>query len=34
LRNARTQFAIRILGATGRTRVFFYEPGVRRWVTR
>jgi type II secretory pathway pseudopilin PulG len=34
LRGARTQFAIRILGATGRTRVFFYEPGVRRWVTR
>lgn len=34
VRGARTQFAIRILGATGRTRVFFYEAGTQRWIAR
>jgi type II secretory pathway pseudopilin PulG len=34
VRGARTQFALRILGATGRTRVFIYEQGVRRWIAR
>ena len=34
VRGTRTQFALRILGATGRTRVFFYEQGVRRWIAR
>lgn len=34
VRSVRTQFAIRILGATGRARVFFYHPGLRRWIAR
>ena len=34
VRSARSQFAIRILGATGRARVFFYDPGLRRWTAR
>ena len=34
VRGRRAQFAIRILGATGRTRLFFYDPGVRRWIAR
>ena len=28
------QFAVRVLGATGRTRVFRYDTGVRRWMAR
>lgn len=28
------QFAVRILGATGRVRIFEFERGARRWVTR
>ena len=27
----RAQYAIRVLGATGRVRVFEYDPGARRW---
>lgn len=34
VRGPRTQFAIRILGATGRARLFFYDPGARRWIAR
>ena len=34
VRGPRTQFAIRILGATGRARLFFYDPGLRRWIAR
>lgn len=30
----RGQFAVRILGATGRTRVFRFESGTQRWVPR
>ena len=30
----RRQYAIRILGATGRVRLFAYENGVRRWVQK
>ena len=30
----RTQYAIRILGATGRTRVLFFHQGKRQWITR
>ena len=30
----RAQFAVRIVGATGRTRVFFYDTGVRKWIPR
>ena len=29
----RAQYAIRVLGATGRTRVLKYEPGSRSWVS-
>ena len=29
-----SQFAIRILGATGRVRLFWYDRGARRWITR
>jgi prepilin-type N-terminal cleavage/methylation domain-containing protein len=34
VRGPRTQFAIRILGATGRTRVFYFDPGLRQWTAR
>ena len=34
IRGARSQFAVRILGATGRTRLFFYDTGARRWIPR
>ena len=34
IRGTRSQFAVRILGATGRTRLFFYDTGVRRWIPR
>jgi prepilin-type N-terminal cleavage/methylation domain-containing protein len=30
----RGQYAVRVLGATGRTRVFEYDTGARRWVSR
>jgi prepilin-type N-terminal cleavage/methylation domain-containing protein len=30
----RTQFAVRVLGATGRVRVLEYLPGERRWIPR
>jgi len=30
----RSQYAIRILGATGRVRLFWFDPGARRWTTR
>ena len=30
----RTQYAIRILGATGRARFYRYDQGGRRWITR
>jgi Tfp pilus assembly protein FimT len=30
----RGQYAVRILGATGRTRVLRYDSGARQWVTR
>ena len=34
IRGRRGQYAVRILGATGRTRVFEYDTGARRWVSR
>jgi prepilin-type N-terminal cleavage/methylation domain-containing protein len=30
----RAQFAVRVLGATGRTRVFKYETGAGTWISR
>jgi len=30
----RAQFAVRVLGATGRTRLLHYDAGGRRWVLR
>jgi hypothetical protein len=30
----KAQFAIRILGATGRTRVLRFDPGLQQWVMR
>ncbi|HJR58063.1 MAG TPA: GspH/FimT family pseudopilin [Vicinamibacterales bacterium] len=30
----RTQYAVRILGATGRVRFFRYDTGAVRWITR
>ena len=30
----RAQYAVRVLGATGRIRVLRYEPGVRQWIMR
>jgi hypothetical protein len=30
----RSQYAVRVLGATGRVRVMKYEPQRRRWVAR
>jgi prepilin-type N-terminal cleavage/methylation domain-containing protein len=34
LRGRRGQYAVRILGATGRTRVLQYEPGTGQWTVR
>jgi hypothetical protein len=34
VRGARAQYAVRILGATGRTRVFQYRRGADQWVSR
>ena len=34
VRGRRAQFAVRILGATGRVRVFRYDGGIRRWTSR
>jgi Tfp pilus assembly protein FimT len=34
LRGARAQYAVRVLGATGRTRVFQYQRGANQWVLR
>lgn len=34
IRGHRGQYAIRVLGATGRTRVLQYEPGTRSWIDR
>ena len=34
VRGRRGQYAVRVLGATGRTRVFEYDTGSRRWVSR
>jgi len=33
VRGAHVQYAVRVLGATGRTRVLKYEPGSRSWVS-
>lgn len=30
---SRSQYAVRVLGATGRLRLFRYDTGTRRWVT-
>ena len=30
----RTQYAIRVLGATGRTRVLYFHPGKRQWIDK
>ena len=30
----RGQFAVRVLGATGRTRVLRFDTGTRRWIAR
>jgi type II secretory pathway pseudopilin PulG len=30
----RSQFAVRVLGATGRVRFFHYDTGAARWITR
>lgn len=34
IRGRRTHYAVRVLGATGRTRIFQYHPGAREWVVR
>jgi prepilin-type N-terminal cleavage/methylation domain-containing protein len=34
LHGRRSQYAVRVLGATGRVRVFQYDPGARQWNTR
>jgi prepilin-type N-terminal cleavage/methylation domain-containing protein len=34
VRGQRAQYAVRVLGATGRVRVFHYDPGARRWNSR
>ena len=34
LHGRRTQFAVRVLGATGRVRVLEYLPGERQWIPR
>jgi type II secretory pathway pseudopilin PulG len=33
VRGAHAQYAVRVLGVTGRTRVLKYEPGSRSWVS-
>ena len=30
----KTQYAVRVLGVTGRTRVLHFETGARRWIER
>jgi hypothetical protein len=30
----RSQYAIRVLGATGRARVLYFHPGKRQWISR
>lgn len=34
VRGSRSQYAVRVLGATGRTRVFRYDTGLNRWQAR
>lgn len=34
LRGKRSQYAVRVLGATGRVRVFQYDRGARQWNSR
>jgi type II secretory pathway pseudopilin PulG len=34
LRGRRAQYAVRVLGATGRTRVLVYDTGERAWISR
>jgi len=34
LRGRRTQYAVRVLGSTGRTRVLQYDSGSRKWISR
>ena len=34
VRGRRGQYAIRVLGATGRTRVLRFDPGARQWTAR
>jgi type II secretory pathway pseudopilin PulG len=34
LHGRRGQYAVRVLGATGRTRLLRFDPGMRQWVTR
>lgn len=34
LHGKRSQYAVRIFGATGRTRLFEYDTGASRWVSR
>jgi hypothetical protein len=34
LHGRRGQYAVRVLGATGRTRVLRFDTGTGRWLTR
>lgn len=34
LQGRRAQYAVRVLGATGRTRVLRYDSGTRTWISR
>jgi hypothetical protein len=34
VRGRRSQYAVRVLGATGRTRVLHYHTGQRAWISR
>jgi prepilin-type N-terminal cleavage/methylation domain-containing protein len=34
LHGRRSQYAVRVLGATGRVRVFHYNPGARQWNSK
>lgn len=34
IRGRRSQYAVRVLGATARTRVFQYHPGADEWIAR
>jgi type II secretory pathway pseudopilin PulG len=34
VRGRRSQYAVRVLGATGRTRVIRFDVGTRRWISR